>query len=142
MASPVLATGDPGLYPMLSLLPLGGQGLLIANKFKFENVISDPTNQCNSSLCLNGGTCVDLFNDFKCSCASGWTGSQCELGKWQKFQSQNKILQHSIMWSTLSENCFTLYRSYILLSIPVENNILCRSDCWYRVPYHFRVYQL
>ena len=36
MASPVLATGDPGLYPMLSLLPLGAQGLIIANKLNLK----------------------------------------------------------------------------------------------------------
>ncbi|KAH9392787.1 Protein jagged-2 [Tyrophagus putrescentiae] len=36
-------------------------------------------NECASSPCLNGGTCHDLENDFRCSCPSGWTGERCQL---------------------------------------------------------------
>lgn len=30
------------------------------------------------SSCLNGGTCHDLVNDFRCECAPGFQGMNCE----------------------------------------------------------------
>lgn len=33
---------------------------------------------CDSKPCLNGGECQDQFNEYNCSCASGWEGAQCE----------------------------------------------------------------
>ncbi|XP_062269378.1 protein crumbs homolog 2a isoform X2 [Platichthys flesus] len=33
---------------------------------------------CDSSPCLNGATCEDLFDKFGCVCDSGWEGHQCE----------------------------------------------------------------
>ncbi|KPP77663.1 protein crumbs 1-like, partial [Scleropages formosus] len=37
------------------------------------------TSVCSPSPCLYGGTCLDLFNLFNCSCPAGWTGPRCEL---------------------------------------------------------------
>ncbi|KAJ8343372.1 hypothetical protein SKAU_G00307010 [Synaphobranchus kaupii] len=34
-------------------------------------------NECASTPCLNGGTCVDEVNRFLCTCAKGWTGATC-----------------------------------------------------------------
>ena len=37
---------------------------------------------CASSPCLNWGTCSnEPFYQYKCSCAPGFTGSNCETGK-------------------------------------------------------------
>ncbi|XP_076133782.1 protein crumbs homolog 1 [Alosa pseudoharengus] len=32
-------------------------------------------------VCLNGGLCRDLFNDYACDCAPGWAGLRCELNE-------------------------------------------------------------
>ena len=32
------------------------------------------------NLCLNNGTCIDLVNDYSCTCMAGYTGQQCETG--------------------------------------------------------------
>ncbi|KAG1661332.1 Cubilin [Nymphon striatum] len=36
-------------------------------------------NECNSNPCLNGGTCVDVFNGFLCKCPANWMGSTCSV---------------------------------------------------------------
>ena len=35
-------------------------------------------NECDSQPCLFNGTCTDLINNFRCACAEGFIGSQCE----------------------------------------------------------------
>ena len=38
-------------------------------------------NECASSPCQNGGTCVErAVNGYNCSCASGWAGEHCTTG--------------------------------------------------------------
>ncbi|XP_068719978.1 sushi, von Willebrand factor type A, EGF and pentraxin domain-containing protein 1-like [Montipora capricornis] len=39
---------------------------------------TDNTNECLSASCLNGGTCVNRYNDYLCMCANGYTGRKCE----------------------------------------------------------------
>ena len=36
---------------------------------------------CAAKPCKNGGVCVDLVNDFKCTCPAGYTGKDCSVGK-------------------------------------------------------------
>ena len=36
--------------------------------------------ECSSSPCQNGGTCVDGINRYDCSCTVGYTGVDCETG--------------------------------------------------------------
>uniref|UniRef100_A0A8C2KB52 Delta-like protein n=1 Tax=Cyprinus carpio TaxID=7962 RepID=A0A8C2KB52_CYPCA len=35
-------------------------------------------NDCESSPCRNGGTCIDKINAYQCICADGWEGHNCE----------------------------------------------------------------
>ncbi|MCI4393932.1 hypothetical protein PGIGA_G00163280 [Pangasianodon gigas] len=35
-------------------------------------------NDCESSPCRNGGTCIDKVNVYQCICADGWEGPDCE----------------------------------------------------------------
>ncbi|ROT64375.1 hypothetical protein C7M84_017680 [Penaeus vannamei] len=35
-------------------------------------------NDCESSPCANGGTCVDLVSGFQCVCDQGWEGPTCD----------------------------------------------------------------
>ena len=38
--------------------------------------------ECASSPCQNGGTCLDQINSYNCSCAVGYNGSDCETSKY------------------------------------------------------------
>ncbi len=38
-------------------------------------------NECNSSPCKNGGSCVDMYNDFRCICKSPGFDKTCEKCK-------------------------------------------------------------
>ena len=37
-------------------------------------------NECDSSPCLNGGSCRDGNNKYTCQCVSSFTGDRCETG--------------------------------------------------------------
>ena len=36
--------------------------------------------ECASSPCQNGGTCVDVVNAYTCNCVPGYTGENCDIG--------------------------------------------------------------
>ena len=36
---------------------------------------------CANVPCMNGGTCQDLVDDYRCLCAAGYTGSNCSVGE-------------------------------------------------------------
>lgn len=37
--------------------------------------------ECASSPCAQGGTCIDLDNGFECLCPPQWAGKTCKIGK-------------------------------------------------------------
>lgn len=38
-------------------------------------------NDCVNHTCENGGSCVDGVNNYSCNCLVGFTGQQCQIGK-------------------------------------------------------------
>ena len=38
--------------------------------------------ECNSTLCQNGGTCTDGVNSYTCACVAGYEGDNCETGEY------------------------------------------------------------
>ena len=38
--------------------------------------------ECGSNPCLNGATCNDLLNKYTCTCAPGYQGTRCEIGRY------------------------------------------------------------
>ena len=37
--------------------------------------------ECALNPCKNGATCVDLLNDYSCSCVGLWKGKNCDVIK-------------------------------------------------------------
>ncbi len=38
-------------------------------------------NPCESRPCINGGSCLQMSNNYLCQCPYGWGGKQCQKGK-------------------------------------------------------------
>ncbi|KAH0568173.1 hypothetical protein KQX54_019308 [Cotesia glomerata] len=36
-------------------------------------------NQCSSNPCLNGGTCIPIYDGFQCLCSTNWEGTNCAI---------------------------------------------------------------
>ena len=53
--------------------------ILITTMNKIEILPAD-VDECDSSPCQNGGTCVDGINSYTCNCKKGYIGSNCETG--------------------------------------------------------------
>ncbi|XP_072043966.1 uncharacterized protein [Amphiura filiformis] len=64
----------------------------MGNGFQCEDI-----NECASSPCLNGGTCVHDVDGYKCSCADGYMGNLCET-------SIDKCVSSSCITNETQEN--------------------------------------
>ena len=45
------------------------------------SIIPSDGNQCDSTPCLNQGSCKDLLGSYTCSCLPGFAGTNCEIGE-------------------------------------------------------------
>ena len=48
----------------------------------FSSCTIADTDECESSPCKNGATCLDGVDEFTCSCAAGFGGTVCDTGRW------------------------------------------------------------
>lgn len=48
--------------------------------------------ECESSPCENGATCVDQDNEYRCDCVDGYTGTECEIGEGDAQKNTGEIL--------------------------------------------------
>ena len=60
--------------------------------------------ECASSPCQNGGTCIDALNAYTCNCIPGYEGDNCEIGKIR----QNLALFLVYQMSNLKENVISI----------------------------------
>lgn len=44
-------------------------------------MFSSDLDDCASSPCAQGGTCIDLDDGFECVCPPQWEGKTCQIGK-------------------------------------------------------------
>ena len=53
----------------------------LLNYVTCHNYIDSDIDECASSPCQNGGTCIDDVNTYTCLCASGYAGVNCNGGE-------------------------------------------------------------
>ncbi|XP_065065335.1 neurogenic locus notch homolog protein 2-like [Rhopilema esculentum] len=46
-----------------------------------DGYICEDVNECLTSPCYNGGTCINTVGSFSCTCAPGWEGTDCQIDK-------------------------------------------------------------
>ena len=53
---------------------------------------SPDIDECVPNPCENGGSCSDGISDYTCSCADGFEGKNCTIGKiWDKNLKYNSM---------------------------------------------------
>ena len=70
---------------------------------------------CMGANCQNGGSCVDMVNNYRCDCVIGFSGAECEISK-------NNNLSYNMNFKTLPNSpyhfdSFKNWICYIALGI-------------------------
>ena len=70
------------LVRLLYLHILAGTKEIATNNtnMSYESLRILDIDECSSSPCKNGGTCTDHVNRYRCTCAAGYTGANCNAG--------------------------------------------------------------
>lgn len=57
-------------------------------------------NECHSTPCQNGATCINGQNEYTCDCTAIWTGLRCEMCKFSlaMFHKTIAILRYLSSW--------------------------------------------
>ena len=84
---------------------------------KTVNNISVDFDECGSSPCVNG-TCTDLINNYRCTCAPGFYGRNCDIGKRDvNIQSEHLHISNMVL------------KVYILKFLHRSNfHLMCQKD--------------
>ena len=72
------------LYWIILVYILISRWKLSISNCKISDYIID-IDECASSPCKNGGTCIDGVDSYTCDCVPGFTGINCEIGKEESF---------------------------------------------------------
>ena len=54
--------------------------------------LSTDIDNCSPDPCANGGTCVDLVDDYICRCEDGWEDKNCTSSKLKAMIGEGQIL--------------------------------------------------
>lgn len=80
----------------------------------FEGDLCHNINDCQDSVCLNNGTCVDGINSFQCKCDDKYTGTYCQEAK-----IATKMASFIVIRAQVNAYAVTL----IMVNIVKENTI-------------------
>ena len=81
-------------------------------------------NDCASNPCGNGSVCVDGMNLYACSCATGYYGTQCELGRFG-YPDINIIFQGRRIQNIYIYNSLFVVVTHHLSRV----SLICLSSC-------------
>lgn len=61
----------------------------------FAFLICKDVDNCSSSPCKNGGTCVDGVDSYTCKCPAGFSGKNCQASEFynQELLGRSEILE-------------------------------------------------
>ena len=59
-------------------------------------------NECSSTDCMNGATCIDDVNAYTCACVAGYTGPHCEKGESAYYKTLADLPVHCYTWTICS----------------------------------------
>ena len=62
---------------------------------------------CANSPCQNGGSCTDGVNQFTCQCVPGFSGTNCEISKYENASSRQ-------IWPPCHCHCKGMLFCYLL----------------------------
>ena len=85
----------------------------------FENALFclADVNECDSTPCQNGGSCIDGIDSFTCKCQNGYTGINCQRRKLYSYRQ-------SVGLTSVSYNTIQAYQGHdIKLNTPCRHLI-------------------
>ena len=90
---------------------------------KIHDSTSTDINECTSTPCQNGATCIDGVNLFTCNCVPGYTGTKCQT-------SQCYVVSptRTAICNDLAYFCYTLISGRISRRISRWHDKICEFD--------------
>jgi hypothetical protein len=66
-------------FRMFVVLVSGRDGYICVCESGWAGVVCDTNvNECSSTPCVHGGTCIDGVDSYTCLCPPGWSGNRCQ----------------------------------------------------------------